>query len=177
LGGSHEYFGFKPDLVCFCKAIANGYAISALVGTEALKNATAKVFYTGSYWFSSGPMAAALACLEEMKRIDAPRLIMEKGRKLCDGMVDIAKSHGYTLKVTGAPSMPYLRLTDDDSLVMQSMTLMLHQDLCAECTRRGAFFTSHHNWFLSTAHTDEDIQQTWDIMDDAFKALKDARGK
>ena len=170
LGGSHEYFGFKPDLVCFCKAIANGYAISALVGTEALKNAAAKVFYTGSYWFSSAPMAAALACLEEMKRIDAPRLIMEKGRKLCDGMVDIAKSHGYTLKVTGAPSMPYLRLTDDDSL-------MLHQDLCAECTRRGAFFTSHHNWFLSTAHTDEDIQQTWDIMDDAFKALKDARGK
>ena len=44
MGGSNELFGFKPDLICFCKAIANGYPISALVGTEALKNAAAKVF-------------------------------------------------------------------------------------------------------------------------------------
>lgn len=168
--GSHEYFGFKPDLVCFCKAIANGYPISALVGTDALKSDAAKVFYTGSYWFSAGPMAAALACLRELKEIDAPRVMLEKGKKLCDGMVAIAAKYGHQLKVTGAASMPYLRLVDGDSL-------MLHQDFCAECTKRGAYFTSHHNWFLSVAHTDEDIQRTWDIVDDAFKALKDARGK
>ena len=165
MGGSCEYFGFKPDLICFCKAIGNGYPISALVGTDAFKTDAAKVFHTGSYWYSGGPMAAALACLKELKRINAPTTMMEKGRKLLDGMVSIAKNHGYNLKVTGAPSMPYLRITDDESL-------MFHQRLCGECTRRGAFFTSHHNWFVSTAHTDEDIQQTWDILDDAFKALK-----
>ncbi|HPA73315.1 MAG TPA: aminotransferase class III-fold pyridoxal phosphate-dependent enzyme, partial [Spirochaetota bacterium] len=37
LRGSNEFFGFKPDLICFCKAIGNGHPISALVGTEALK--------------------------------------------------------------------------------------------------------------------------------------------
>jgi glutamate-1-semialdehyde aminotransferase len=36
---------------------------------------------------------------------------------------------------------------------------------------RGAYFTSHHNWFLSTAHTDEDLQRTWDIFDDTLKAV------
>ncbi|HNX24864.1 MAG TPA: aminotransferase class III-fold pyridoxal phosphate-dependent enzyme, partial [Spirochaetota bacterium] len=30
--GSNEYFGYKSDLICFCKAIANGYPISALAG-------------------------------------------------------------------------------------------------------------------------------------------------
>ncbi len=165
LGGSNEYFGFKPDLICFCKAIANGYPISALVGTGALMNDAAKIFYTGSYWYSAGPMAAALACIKELVRIDAPAIQMATGRKLLDGMVGIAKNHGYNLTVTGAPSMPYLRITDDESL-------MFHQRLCAECTRRGAFFASHHNWFVSTAHTGEDIQQTWDIFDDAFQALK-----
>ncbi len=164
MGGSCEYFGFKPDLICFCKAIANGYPISALVGTEAMKTTAAKIFHTGSYWFSAGPMTAALACLKELKRLDAPKLMMEKGQKLLDGMVAIAKNYGYTLKVTGAPSMPYLRITDDPSL-------MLHQAWCGECTRRGAFFTSHHNWFISTAHTDADIQRTWDIAEDAFKAI------
>ena len=164
MGGSNEYFGFKPDLICFCKAIGNGYPISALVGADALKNAAAKVFHTGSYWFSAGPMAAALANLKELKRLDGPRVMMEKGQKLLDGMVDIARNHGYTLKVSGAPSMPYLRITDDPSL-------MFHQRLCGECTRRGAFFTSHHNWFISTAHTDKDFKRTLDIFDDAFKAL------
>jgi len=165
LGGSNEFFGFKPDLICFCKAIANGYPISALVGTEALKTAAAKVFHTGSYWFSAGPMAAALATLKELKRIDGPKILHETGQKLNDGLVRIAASHGYTLRVTGDPGMAYYRITDDP-------TMMLHQAWCGECTRRGAFFTSHHNWFVSTAHTEQDLQRTWDICDDAFSVVK-----
>ncbi len=163
--GSNEYFGYKSDLICFCKAIANGYPISALVGTKEMMNAASKVFYTGSYWFSAVPMAAALANLKEMKRTNAPAYMMKQGKKLLDGMVSIASSYGYDLKVSGAPSMPYLRITNDPSL-------MLHQQWCAECTKRGAYFTSHHNWFMSTAHGDKDIKKTWDITDDAFKAIK-----
>lgn len=164
-GGSNERYGFKPDLICFCKAIANGYPISALVGSDALRNVTANVFHTGSYWYSAGPMAAAIATLQELKRLDAPRLLRETGQKLNDGLVRIARSYGYTLKVTGEPSMAYYRITDDE-------TLMLHQRWCADCTRRGAYFTPHHNWFVSAAHTDTDLQRTWDIADDAFKVIQ-----
>jgi len=167
--GSDQYFGYKSDLTCFCKAIANGYPISALTGTEELKSTAAKVFYTGSYWFSAEPMAAALANLKEMKKIKAPELMLKTGKKLLDGLVSIASGYGYDLKVSGAASMPYLRITNDPSL-------MLHQDWCGECTRRGAYFTSHHNWFLSTAHTEKDIKQTWNIADDAFKAVKKKYG-
>ena len=164
LGGSNEYFGFKPDLVCFSKAIANGYALSALVGTDALRDAAARVFHTGSFWFTAGSLAAAVACLKELKRIDAPEIMRRQGQKLVDGMVDIVKNHGLSLRVSGHPAMPYLRITDDPSL-------MLHQRFCGECTRRGAYFVSHHNWFLSTAHCGADIQRTWDIVDDALKSL------
>lgn len=163
--GSNEYFDFKPDLICFSKALGNGYPISALVGTESLKNVVSKVFYTGSFWFSAAPMAAAIATLKELKRIDGPNIVLETGKKLLDGLIRIAKIHGYNLKVSGHPSMPYLRITNDESL-------MIHQDWCGECTKRGAYFTSHHNWFISTALTDEDIQRTWDIADDAFAAGK-----
>lgn len=163
--GSHEYFGFKPDLVCYCKAIGNGYPISALIGTEALKHDAGKVFYTGSYWYSAVAMAAALATLKELEKLNGPQLMLEKGKKLLDGMVQIAKNYGVDLKVTGAPSMPYLRVTNGESL-------MLHQEWCGECTKRGAFFSSHHNWFISTAHTDEDIQRTWDIVEDASKVIQ-----
>ncbi len=165
LGGSHEFFGFKPDLVCFCKAIGNGHPISALVGTEALKNDAGKVFYTGSYWFSAAPMAAALACINEMKELGGPKVMIEFGKKLLDSMVGIAKKYGYDLKVTGAPSMPYLRIINDP-------TLNLHQDWCAEVTRRGAFFSSHHNWFMSYAHNEDDHKKTLEIVDEAFSVIK-----
>jgi glutamate-1-semialdehyde 2,1-aminomutase len=164
--GSHAYFGYQPDLMCYCKAIGNGYPISTLVGHASLKTAASRVFYTGSYWFSAAPMAAAIATINELKKIDGPQLMLSQGKKLLDGMVERARGFGYDLRVTGAPSMPYLRITNDESLE-------LHQDWCAECTRRGAFFTMHHNWFISTAHTDEDIQQTLDIVEDAFKAVKE----
>jgi len=169
LGGSNEYFGFKPDLICYCKAIGNGYPISALVGTEALKSTVASVFYTGSYWFSAVPMAASLATLKEMKKINSVKIYKEQGEKLENGLVEIASNYGYDLKVSGVPAIPYLRITNDESM-------MLHQDWCSECTKRGAYFTSHHNWFISTAHTDADIKKTLSIADDAFKVIKKKYG-
>ena len=64
------------------------------MGTEALKDAAAQVFHTGSFWFTAGPMAAAVACLQELKRIDAPKSYADKGKKLLDGMVEIARTTG-----------------------------------------------------------------------------------
>lgn len=169
LKGSHAYFGFKPDLVCFCKALANGYPISALMGTGSLKEVAARVFYTGSYWFQAQPMAAAIAALSEMREQNAAEKMLATGKKLLDQMVAIGKKYGFDLKVTGAPSMPYLRITNDESL-------MLHQDWCAECTKRGAYFTPHHNWFLSTAHTEEDISRTFEIVEEAFQVVSAKAG-
>ncbi len=165
LKGSAEFFGFTPDLACYCKAIANGYPISALVGTAALKSEAAKVFYTGSYWYQAVPMAAGVACLDELVRQDAAQKMQDYGRRLTEGMQRLADKHGYELKVTGVPSMPYLRLTDDPSL-------MLHQRFCSEAARRGAYMTSHHNWFMSCAHTQEDLDRSLEIVDDAFAALE-----
>lgn len=169
LRGSNETFGFKPDLICFGKALGNGYPISALVGTESMMDAVSKVFYTGTMFFGAAPMAAAAATLNELKRIDAPKLINETGKKLTDGMVDIAKNYGYDLRVTGVPSMPYLRISNDESLA-------LHTDWISECVQRGAYFLWYHNNFISVAHNDNDIKRTWDIVDDAFKAVKKKYG-
>ena len=162
--GSNEYFGYTPDLICYCKAIANGYPISALVGGESLKDAASRIFQTGSFWFSAGPMAAALACLKELNRINAPALIMDTGKKVFDGMVDIARIYDVDLNVTGMSSMPYLRSIRGEGIEF-------HQALCGECTRRGLFLTSHHNLFVSAAHTEEDVQRTFDIFEDALVSL------
>jgi glutamate-1-semialdehyde 2,1-aminomutase len=40
-------------------------------------------------------------------------------------------------------------------------------------TRRGALFHPHHNWFLSAAHTPQDIAATLRMADEAFAVIRD----
>ena len=165
LRGSDHYFGFKADLICFCKALANGYNVSALCGQEHMKNAVSSLSVTGSYWLSAVPFAAGIACIEKLKRLDAPKLLIDKGIALTDGLKAEAGKYGYDLRVSGVPSLFYLRLTDDPSL-------RLHQAWVAECQKRGVYFTNHHNQFLNAALSDEDIRETIEIAGEAFEALR-----
>ncbi len=165
LAGSDHFFGFEADIICFCKALANGYNMSAFCGKEFLKNAASSLSYTGSYWMSAVPFAACIACINKLKAIDAPKLFKELGTELTDGLVAAGKEHGFDLKVSGAPALFYLRIANDDSL-------LIHQDWIAECVNRGAFFASHHNHFINAALTHEDINRTIEIAEDAFKAVK-----
>ncbi len=163
--GSDHYYGFKADLMCFCKAIANGWNVSCLCGTDSLKEAAASVMYTGSYWMSAIPLAAGIACIKKLKRINGDKLMLSLGRKLTEGLVATAKTHGFNLVISGEPSMWFMRIADDT-------TLLLHQQWISECVRRGAFFTNHHNQFINCALSEADINLTLDIADDAFKAVK-----
>ncbi|HOB87114.1 MAG TPA: aminotransferase class III-fold pyridoxal phosphate-dependent enzyme [Bacillota bacterium] len=166
MGGSNEYFGFKPDLICFSKAMANGYPISACVGRKELMNAASKVFFTGSFWMSAVPMAAALATLKEMVRTDAITKINRMGTLLMNGLREIGERHGLEIITSGPPSIPYIRFADDPNLY-------LNQIFCSEVTRRGSFFHPHHNWFLSAAHEEEDINETLNHAEAAIKVVKE----
>ena len=166
IAGSDHYFGFEADLICFCKAIANGYNVSALCGKDFLRNTVSSLSYTGTYWMSAVPFAAGIACIEKMKRINSPQILIDKGKKLSDGLIATAQKYGYDLHVSGIPSLFYLRIADDP-------TLMLHQEWIAECVKRGVFFTNHHNHFVNAALSDEDIAETIEVADEAFSVIKE----
>ena len=166
LQGSDHFFGFEADLICFCKALANGYNVSALCGKEFLKSTVSGISYTGSYWLSAVPFAAGIACIEKMKRLDLPKLLDEKGRKLGQGLRAAGEKYGFNLHISGMPSLFYLRLADDPSLIVP-------QEWIAECVKRGVFFTTHHNHFLNYALSEEDIAQTIAVADEAFSVLRD----
>ena len=165
IAGSDHFYGFEADLICFCKAIANGYNVSCLCGKDFLKSAASSLSYTGSYWYSAVPFAAGIACINKMKALDTPRMFREKAIKLTDGLKAAAANNGFNLVVSGEPALFYLRLADDNSL-------FIHQDWIQECVRRGVFFAGHHNHFMNASLTDEDINFTLEVADDAFKAIR-----
>jgi len=162
--GSHRRFGFEPDLACYCKAIGNGYPLSAAVGRDSLKTAAAKVFLTGSYWNNGDAMAAAIACLTVIAREDIPGKIERAGDRLCRGLTEAAARHGFDLRCTGPRAAPYPVFQDDP-------TLRKIQDFCGRAVRKGAFFHPHHNWFLSAAHDDESIDRAVAIAEESLAGM------
>jgi len=166
LRGSGAFFGFEPDLSCYCKAIANGYALSACVGREKLREAAERVFFTGSYFTSGVPMAAALACLRELERTRGIERMDRLGRTLRDGLDRQAAAHRLEIRQSGPPAIPFLSFAADEGRFARSRVF------CAESCRRGVYFHPHHNWFLSAAHTEEDVRFTLEATDEAFAEVR-----
>ncbi len=165
LAGSSEYFGFKPDLACYSKAIANGFSLSAAVGTDEMKNAASNVFFTGSYYTCAVELAASLATLDEMENLNVLDSMMEKGKRLQAGLKERAEKNGLQVTVSGPPTIPYMTFSNE--------TNFLRQQLWAkECVARGVLFHPHHNWFICYTHTDEDIDKALDVADEAFAIVK-----
>ena len=163
LAGSNKAFNFSPDLVCLGKAIANGYPISALVGKSQLKDAANKVYFSGTQFFNSAPMAAAIATLNELKNINAISSMNHHGKVLKEKITSMAKSYDVDLRVTGVPSMPYFRIESEDK--------ELHSRWVDSCLAKGIYMTSYHNHFLSAVHREKEIDL---IVNLASKALEES---
>lgn len=164
IAGSDHYYGFEADLLCLCKGIANGYNVSCLCGKDFLKPVVSSIIYTGSYWMSAVPFVAGIACINKMKALGGGARHLELGRKVCDGIAKAAKENGVNLKISGEPCMFYMIIKDDDSLV-------LHQEWIAEVVKRGVFMTNHHNHFTNLALSDQDINYTAEVANEAFQVL------
>jgi glutamate-1-semialdehyde 2,1-aminomutase len=159
--GSWESIGVRPDLTAFSKSLGNGYPLAAVVGSDALSEAAQSVYVTGSFWMAGVPMAAAIATIGHLAEVDGVALMSRAGERLRAGLASQAASHGYSLSQTGPAQMPMVRFDGDD----QHTTAFAFTDAAA---RRGVLMHPWHNMFLSTAHTDDEIDAALEVTDAAF---------
>ncbi len=169
LGGSGEYFGVRPDITCYCKAIGNGYPLAAGLGREYLRGAAEQVFFTGSYWTAYVAMAAGIATIETLRDEGGIERMGAMGKRLREGLDQQARSLGLAIHQSGPPAIPFMTFVGD-------ATFEKNRLFCGECARRGVFFHPHHNWFLSAAHTEADIDEALGVTEVAFKAVKERYG-
>ena len=170
LGGSGERFGVQPDLACYAKALANGYPLSACAGRDVLKAAAERVYFTGSYFTSAVPMAAALACLHELEASGAIAHMERVGLQLQRGLEAQAAGHDVGIVYSGPPALPFMSFKDD-------MKFASSRCFAAACAERGVYLAPYHNWFLSAAHTERDIARVLEVTDEAFAAVRRQAGE
>jgi glutamate-1-semialdehyde 2,1-aminomutase len=167
--GSAATFDLRPQLTCFSKAMGNGYPISACVGAEDLRPSAKKVFFTGSFFTSGVPMAAALATLKEMVETKAIEHMFRMGERLKQGMLEQAKSLELKINYTGPVTMPFMTFAEDPSFEKA-------KTFCARAYQEGVFFHPSHNWFLSAAHGKPEVDQTLLATRRAFEEVKEKFG-
>jgi len=163
-GCSWEALGVRPDLSAWGKAIANGYPLSAVAGSEPLRDAARRVYGTGSFWFAAVPMAASQATLEIAKRDGVAERIQRLGEKLREGIAAQAKSHGIGVRQTGPAQMPMILFDEDIERARGNFWT-------SEAIKRGVYLHPWHNMFVCAAHTEADIARTLEVTEEAFAAL------
>lgn len=168
-GSSWEPLGVKPDLSAWSKAIANGYPLAATLGNDRFRSGIEQVFATGSFWYQAVPMAAAIATLHALHDEDAICKMETTGSRLREGIAKQAAEYGCKINQTGPVQIPNLSFADDTRFE-KAMTF------CGEAAANGAILHPRHNWFLSSAHTEADIDRVLEATDAGFRAVRASFG-
>ena len=67
-GGIHKKFRVNPDLLILGKALGNGYAITAILGTEKIMKSINTTFISSTFWTERIGSVMALKTLEVMQK-------------------------------------------------------------------------------------------------------------
>src|ERR687887_1814880 len=165
LGGASEFFGIKPDLATFAKALGNGLPIAAIAGRKELmsKLAPAGTVYQAST-FAGNPVsvAAAIATLETL--IESKNAIYPKIARTCDSIVngikDAISSAQLECTVNSIGSMFQLFFTSEkvkDEASARKSNSATFRKLFDELLKRDVFIppSQFETCFVSYAHSED----------------------
>ncbi|MDD4310330.1 MAG: aminotransferase class III-fold pyridoxal phosphate-dependent enzyme, partial [Candidatus Cloacimonetes bacterium] len=169
IGGAQKVFGVTPDLATFGKAMANGYAIAALVGSKEVMSVLAdKVFLSSTFFPNSDSLVAALKTIEILQRDNILDIIAAKGRKFASDVEKVVVESGIPATVSGAPWMPFITFPKDETGLYKK----LRTEFYTQLIRRKVFLQPFHHGYICYRHTEEDLSYTVQAIKESFADLK-----
>jgi glutamate-1-semialdehyde 2,1-aminomutase len=166
-GGAQRLYGIRPDLTCFGKIIGGGLPVGAYGGRTDLMELVAPkgpVYQAGTLSGNPLAMAAGLWTLEAL----SPGLYARLGtltERLSGGLAGAAREHGLALQVNAAGSVltPFFTsLPVGDVRSAGSANTAQYAAFFQGMLAHGIYPppSQFEAWFLSGAHTAQDIDET-----------------
>jgi glutamate-1-semialdehyde 2,1-aminomutase len=115
-GGLHLKYKINPDIVTFGKALGNGYAVNAVIGTDSIMNYANATFISSTFWTERIGSVAGLKTLEIMEKIKSWDTISSLGKKIKVNWAFLAKKHNIKLKIQGLNALPRFDFEDKNNL-------------------------------------------------------------
>jgi glutamate-1-semialdehyde 2,1-aminomutase len=181
-GGAAEFFGIRPDLATFAKAMGNGYPAAAFGGRrEILSLLPDKVSHGGTYAGNRVAAAAAVKTLEIIRDTPALETIHATGRRVQDGLREVLNPTGVPYVFTGHPSMFGIMFTETAPTEYRDWAKSDHElydQVAVGMMARGAMPEpdSREPWFLCEAHAQGDtVDRVVTIFEESLKAALESR--
>lgn len=175
LGGAQQYFGVTPDLAVFGKAIAGGFSLSMICGRKELMS---KVHPSGTFNATPIAVAASLATIAQLEKPGVYDRIDALGKKLTDGIIALGKKHGLKVYANHHNAICQMQIGIDRAPkdfrdCLQNVDKDAYDKLFVLSRDYGIRLTSSRGRiYLSTEHTEDDINRTLEVFDYIFPMLK-----
>lgn len=180
-GSAQQIYGIEPDMTAMGKIIGGGLPIGAYGGRQDIMEQVAPLgpaYQAGTMAGNPASMAAGIACLEVLQEDGVYDRLDQLGERLEQGVLRKASAYGIPISVNrlcGALTVYFGngKITNyeqaeasDGEAFAQFFWLMLEQGINLAPSKFEA-------WFLTTEHTEADIDATIDAVGDAFRRMAD----
>lgn len=180
-GGAQNLLGVEPDMTALGKIIGGGLPIGAYGGKREIMEKVAPLgpaYQAGTMAGNPASMLAGMACLEVLQEEGVYERLDRLGAKLEKGILEAAEKHHVSITVNRLKGALTVYFTDSEERIInysqaestngevfgRFFKLMLEQGINLAPSKYEA-------WFLTTEHTEEDIDQTIAAVNKAFASL------
>ncbi len=178
VGGAQKLYGIKPDITCLGKIIGGGFPVGAYGARKeimGLVSPEGPVYQAGTLSGNPVAMAAGLAVLSRLNAATY-RKLERVSAMLEQGLTDAAGSAGVQVRVNRVGSMLSMFFTGN------GVTNFSEAKAADQSSFRRFFWgmincgvylppSGLESWFVSSAHSEDDVRKTIEAAADAFKGL------
>lgn len=172
------YFGVTPDLTCLGKVIGGGLPVGAFGGRRDIMEQIAPsgpVYQAGTLSGNPLAMTGGFYTLSQLTP-DSYDYFNHLGDMLEQGLTEVFSKHNVPITINRAGSMIGFFLNAEKVTnfeIASRSDLKLFAAMYKEMANNGVFLppSQFEGMFLSTEHTEEDIQKTIDAFDKALTVI------
>ncbi|MCS6957694.1 MAG: glutamate-1-semialdehyde 2,1-aminomutase [Aquificaceae bacterium] len=178
-GGAQALLGRDPDITCMGKIIGGGMPLGAYGGSKEIMTKVAPegpIYQAGTLSGNPLSMVAGIATLTELFALDPYQRLEELTKRLTSGIGEILSRKGIPHRINHIASMFTVFFTEEEVYDYRSAkrsNLELFAKFFRALLREGVLIppSQFEAWFLSTAHTEEDIDLALEKIERAVSSL------
>lgn len=178
-GSAQQLLNIEPDMTAMGKIIGGGLPIGAYGGRADIMEQVAPLgpaYQAGTMAGNPASMSAGIACLEVLQEEGVYEEMDRLGQRLEEGILEHAHTHGIQIQINRLKGALTVYFTDEKvenyeqaentngEQFARFFKLMLAEGVNLAPSKYEA-------WFLTTAHTDQDIDETLEAVEKAFRTM------
>ena len=180
-GGAQDLLGVQPDLTALGKVISGGLPIGAYGGKREIMDQVAPIgpaYQAGTHAGNPASIQAGIACLEVLKQEGVYDYLDKLGALLEKGILEAATQYNVPITINRLKGALTVYFTTkkvsnykqaentDGEMFGRFFKLLVEQGIMLAPSKYEA-------WFITIAHTEEDIEATLHAVNQAFATLKE----